>query len=334
MARAVADRLWRESTPEGVERDLASLWRQVGELSTPVARAVMSNLIVFRSREELTSSDLGSVCADLPIEQVAARHPSRVIVIEHCDDPQATAPTAAAVGVLLFGPDSARYGVEQIVVRSACPDAALLSILRRFVRGDMPTSVWWTEDLSAQTPNDPLLIVGRQLVYDSRKWRDVRRGIRTVAALAADARVDVADLNWRRLAAVRDAIAHVRGAQAPAAWRTAPTRVAHAPSHAALAWLAAGWLSAEHRGGDVSTIDVAEDVHAAETLRITIGDLGCALTERAVTVTAAGIGVPIQLVVSVETNAEAIAAELRSLSPDAGLAASIAALAAFFAASA
>ena len=76
---------------------------------------------------------------------------------------------------------SARYGVEQIVVRSACPDDALLSILRRFVRGDLPTTVWWTEDLSAAPALDPFVEMGRQLLYDSRRWRDVRRGFAAVA---------------------------------------------------------------------------------------------------------------------------------------------------------
>src|SRR6266446_2659634 len=121
MAGAVADRSWRVSTPEAIDADLAALWRDVGRGETSVARAVMSNLIVFRS------------------------------------------PTSAA-------------------------------------GGDMPTCIWWTEDMSDAAPSEALLTVGRQLVYDSRRWRDVRRGAAAMAPLVRRHRVDLADLNWRRLA--------------------------------------------------------------------------------------------------------------------------------------
>src|SRR2546423_374179 len=75
---------------------------------------------------------------------------------------------AAHVGVLAFGPPDARYGVERIVIRSACSDAALPSIVRRLMLGDVPTSVWWTDDLSGTRPLGPLVTMGRQLLYDSR----------------------------------------------------------------------------------------------------------------------------------------------------------------------
>ena len=55
--------------------------------------------------------------------------------------------------------------------------------MRRLVLGDLPTSVWWTEDLSQTPPLTELATMGRQFVYDSRQWRDVRAGIATVAGL-------------------------------------------------------------------------------------------------------------------------------------------------------
>lgn len=333
MAGTLADRLWRESAPAAIEADLAALWRQLGGGETRVARAVMSNLIVFRSRGAAPPDDIAELAADLPVDEVAARHPSRVIVIEHCDHPDLTVPSAAAVAVLTFGPEQARYGVEQIVVRSACPDAALLSILRRFVRGDVPTSVWWTEDLSAAPPRDPLLTVGRQLLYDSGIWRDVGAGIRAVAALAADGRVDIADLNWRRLEPLRDAVRHARGPQPPADWPTAPIRVAHAPHAESIAWLMAGWLATECRGGDARPIEVAAGTSGTDTLTITIGGRWFTLTDRAV-VFRDDVSPPGSVGVRVESAADAVAAELRALARDAPLIAAIEAVARRFAANA
>ena len=83
MAGAVADRAWRDSTPEGIEVDLATLWREAGQGDVPIARAVMSNLIVVRapSAERRALTD---IAADLPLDAVVARHPSRTIVLEHC----------------------------------------------------------------------------------------------------------------------------------------------------------------------------------------------------------------------------------------------------------
>src|SRR5262249_28687710 len=149
MAGAVADRTWRDSTPDQLEADLAALWRELGHGEVRIARAVMSNLIVVRAPDKNRSA-LTDVAGGLPLDDVTARHPSRTIVLEHCDQKAAGAPFEAGVGIVTFGPPAARYGVERIVVRSACPDGSLLSILRRLVRGDLPTSVWWTEDLSGR----------------------------------------------------------------------------------------------------------------------------------------------------------------------------------------
>src|SRR5262245_44269828 len=196
MAGAVADRAWKVSTPEAIDEDLAALWRDLARGEAPIARAVMSNLIVFRARAQGADTDIAAISGDLPLDDVAARHPSRMIVLEHCGEERPKMPFAAGVGIVTFGPPQARYGIEQIVFRSACPDAALLSILRRFVRGDLPTTVWCTDDLSLQPPLQPLLEVGRQLLYDSRRWRDGRRGLGAVAAIAARPRFDVAGSNW------------------------------------------------------------------------------------------------------------------------------------------
>jgi glucose-6-phosphate dehydrogenase assembly protein OpcA len=319
MAGAVADRTWRESAPESIEADLAALWREVAAADVKVARAVMANLIVVRApcpdRRALTD-----IAINLPLDDVVARHPSRTILLEHCDRDAATSPFAAGVGIVTFGPATARYGVEQIVVRSACPQPSLLSILRRFVRGDVPTSVWWTEDLSDGGPFDPLLTVGRQLLYDSRGWKDVSGGLAVLLPLVDEHRIDLADLNWRRLAPMRRALVHARGPLAGEPWRGATVRVTHRRGEAAIASLLAGWLRAERRDRQIRvTLDAAlteADDDAILTMRL--GDTIATLTARGAEVTAPNTP---RLVVGSpqESYADAVAAELRALSPDISL---------------
>jgi glucose-6-phosphate dehydrogenase assembly protein OpcA len=326
MAGAVADRTWRESAAEEVESDLAALWRELGQGDVKIARAVMSNLIVVRApaadRRALTD-----ILAGLPLDDVVARHPSRTLVLEHCGDARPGAPFAVGVGIVTFGPPAARYGVEQIVVRSACPEPALLSILRRLVRGDVPSSVWWTEDLSSGPPFDPFLTVGRQLLYDSRQWSDIPRGLAAILPLARTHRVDLADLNWRRLAPLRRAFLHARGPLKGDGWRGVTAEVAHAPNQAAIASLLAGWMRAE-RPGDPPHVTIApsQDLEADTALAVTIGGARATLTARAAEVVSPSAP-PLVVAVPQESPADAIAAELRSLSPDGGLLAAIRALA-------
>src|SRR5579872_6758709 len=168
MATAMTARKWRPSEPRRIEADLAAVWLELGRES-PVSRALLANLIVVCHRPREASVDLAGPC-DIPVEEVARRHPSRVIVLYHDpDETRRCPPVEAGVSVLTFGTAAMRFGVEQIAVRSACAEVSLPSIVRRLTRGGVPTSVWWTDDLSRTRPIEALVAMGRQLVYDSRK---------------------------------------------------------------------------------------------------------------------------------------------------------------------
>ena len=319
MAGAVANRAWRESSPDAIESDLAGLWRELAQDEVKIARAVMSNLIVVRAPSDDRRA-LTDIVGGLPLDEVAARHPSRTIVLEHCHREAPKTTFAAGVGIVTFGPPAARYGVEQIVVRSACPESPLLSILRRLVSGDVPTSVWWTEDLSDGPPFDPLLTVGRQLVYDSRQWRDVRRGLAAILPLVDDRRVDLADLNWRRLAPLRRALLHVRGPARVDAWRNVAIEIRHAPSESAIACLLDGWLRMERPGDPprVAALDASSATASEAIVIATVGDATATLTTRAAEVLLPSAP-PLVVAVPQESRGDAIAAELRSLSSDTAL---------------
>jgi hypothetical protein len=331
MAAIVAMRLFRATTPDSIEPDLAALWREIPETDKPIARAVMSNLVVFRTLAGASRSDLEPLAIDPPVEEVLARHPSRLIVLEHERvERTSDAPFAAGVGIAVFGPEHARYGVEQIVARAACAEGALPSIVRRFIRGDLPTTVWWTEDLSQVPPLGALVTMGRQLLYDSRQWSDVAGGVRAIGPLVGDRYADLADLNWRRLTPVRRALAHARHAGGLAILsHDATVHVAHRPGDGALAWLLAGTLMAGQTDPALPPPQVddsaPEDAVLLMTIRRGSSETTVTLTAQSVVVDE-GSGMPLVTTVPVEHEADAIAAELRMLSQDADLGAAIRAL--------
>jgi glucose-6-phosphate dehydrogenase assembly protein OpcA len=314
VAQSLIDRAWRETSADEIETDLAGLWREVAQQQA-VARAVMSNLVVVRSGTAQDLSDREHLTADLSLDDVVARHPSRVIVIEHARVPdEHGAPSGVHVGVVTFGPPHARYAIEEIVVRATCADDSLPSILRRLLRGDVPTSIWWIDDLSETPPVDALVSLARQLVYDSRSWRDVGRAVRGLATVAD--RLDLADVNWRRLTPLRQALIHASDAVETGPLRQGDVRVVHGPGDAALAWLAVGWLSAQLGWPPDRPIQIEESAERDRLVSIEVGsELTAELNDYRVLVTRGGassfaVGVP-QL-----SPADAVAAELRNLGHD------------------
>ena len=322
----------RASEAGNIDADLAAVWRDIAR-EAPVSRAIMSNLVVFCRCAAGADVDLESPPKGVPIDEVAGSHPARIILLHH--DPDAPGesapgtPLAAHVSVLAFGPPDARYGVEFIVIRSACSEAALPSIVRRLMLGDVPTSVWWAEDLSGTRPLAPLVTMGRQLLYDSRRWRDVRLGVLALAPRLTGAfGPDLADINWRRLLPVRQALVHAVGSSGTSTrQRLTPVHIRHRRDEAALAWLLAGWLQSVWEAGEVGRvppdppITVDEDSNLGDDVLTVAFDDGLHLrlgTHQASVDDPLGPA-PFAVAVPRETEAEAVAAELCVLTHDMSL---------------
>ena len=117
----------------------------------------MSNLVVFRDRTGPPGADVDAVTSDLPRSAARRGSPATIralIVLDHerADRRRPTWPFAAGVGILTFGPPDARYGVEQIVV-AVCVRRGVAAVDRPPLRARrLPTTVWWTEDLSRVPP--------------------------------------------------------------------------------------------------------------------------------------------------------------------------------------
>jgi glucose-6-phosphate dehydrogenase assembly protein OpcA len=320
-----AARAWRTSSPGAIEADLSALWAETAR-DAPVARALMSNLVVYLNQPAGDETDLLAAFSGVPIDEVARRHPSRVLVLQHSSRLSSLkTPIGAAIAILVFGPTHARVGVEEIAINCACADESLASIVRALTLGDVPTSIWWASDLSRETPLASLLTMGRQFLYDSRQWSDLQRGIRAVAAVLERPRApDLADLNWRRLKPMRLALTHALGpALRPADIRLARVRIGHQPGGATLAWLLCGWLCARLgwcESGELP-ISIEEEARADELLWFEGGsgsgpDLTATMNAHRVLVEYSTAGVPFSVAVPHETDSEAIAAELRALARD------------------
>ena len=331
----MTDRLSRVSSPAGIDDDLAVLWRDAGR-DGAVARAVMANLVVYRECPAEEQVDLAAPMTHVPVDDVARRHPSRVILLHHGGHEDLRAPVGATIGILLFGPPSARVGVEQIAVRSACAEASLPSIVRRLSLGDVPTSIWWTEDLSRSTPLEALVTMGRQLVYDSRHWTDVRRGVLALGPVVGHPHApDLADLNWRRVTPMRQALTQALAPPVgPIDVSTVRLRVRHRPGDAALAWLLTGWFCSRldwPPDADMpATVEEYSDGSDVLSVSIAVNDapyVTAAMDDHRVLVTYQGRTAPFSIAAPLEDEADAVAAELRNLTYDTALRDALVALA-------
>ena len=239
MAPAVTE-LWRSVAPEDIDTALPALWMEVARES-PVSRALMSNLVIVRHGAQLADPDAFHLGSESEIVQIAERHPARVILLNYVPATgRPCPPSQASIGVVTFGAGDARYGVELIAVDAICAEASVPSIVRRLTRGDVPTTLWWTADLSRISPPMAIVQTGRQFIYDSVDWEDVRSGARAASTILQLANgPDVADLNWRRMAPLRWAIVHALESQPrDAVGRPTGLTIRHQP--AALA-LPPGW---------------------------------------------------------------------------------------------
>jgi glucose-6-phosphate dehydrogenase assembly protein OpcA len=309
--------IWRAVRPADIEAQLTELWKDAAR-DGPISRALMSNLIVVRPHTPGTPTGHDDV--DPELVEVARRHPSRTIVLNYSPRSDgAGAPAAARVGVVTFAATE-RYGIEVIAVDAACADRSIPSIVRRLIRGSVPTSLWWAQDLSVSAPPPGLVAAGRQLIYDSAMWRHVGAGARAVSEmLPTGFAPDLADLNWRRLAALRSAIAHAFGMEP--SLRTLPAnavRIRHRPGDAAAASLLAGWFGCRLKWGKARP-HIEEARLDSDVVQVAIESGGTsiatAMSPERIKVKCSSAPV-FRMPVPRESTADAVVAELRSLRHD------------------
>jgi glucose-6-phosphate dehydrogenase assembly protein OpcA len=307
--------IWRESAPDTLEADLAGLWRDAGRKGA-VSGALMSNLVVVSPRGSFPDA-----------EALARKHPARVILLSYTAGVEnASPPESVRVGLLTFGDAEAGCGLEFIRVHTACADRSIPSIVGRLAIGGVPTTVWWTDDLSRMAPPPAIATLGRQLIYNSALWQDVQAGVAAaVTLLCGPQGPDLADLNWRRIAPIRDGLVQALRLDPGNHNRASQARIAHVGSETPAAWHVAGWLMArlEKTGepGISQAPVVAPLVQAAadgDFLSVTLGgtawSVSASMNQHRVEVKS---GRPTySLPVPQESEADAVAGEMRNLAPD------------------
>jgi len=324
MASALDARVWRRTAqPDAIEAALTELWRDVGQ-DASIVRATMSNLVVVAEHSMSEAVDLWAPVAGVPIEEIARRHPARIILLHHVRQGTGNCPPVqAAVAVITFDSSVARYGVETLAVHSRCAETALPSIVRRLTLGDLPTTVWWTDDLSRTPPLRALVTMGRQFVYDSRQWRDVSAGFAGIGAIArTDNPPDLADLNWRRTSALRAALAAVAREHPHPPASSLRARISHRPGDAALGRLILGWLAARMQWpANDPRLAIEEWRHGDDVLRLVLEDdrgtsIACDQNGHRVVVRDSSCPAPVDFPIARTSAAEALAAELSEIGED------------------
>jgi glucose-6-phosphate dehydrogenase assembly protein OpcA len=329
---------WRSSSADTIEQDLSVLWREAAHTS-PVSRALMANLVVIQEDSRVGGSDPGNRAGDLRTAvangsaqetlaaDIARQHPVRAILLGYIPGiERACAPYTARVGLCTFGLPDARYGIELIAIQTACAEASIPSIVRRLTRGHVPTAIWWRGDISQTRPGLATML-GRQFLYDSAGWRDSRAGMLAIADITARPQApDIADLNWRRLAPMRQAIVHGLGSEPRAReLRAADVDIRCGAGRTASAWLLAGWFHASLRWSPNASPRIELGSGSAE-LGVTMRGLGwsvdISLSEGRVQVTGSTQR-PFALSLPRGSEADQVAAELRSLGRDTHLDAAV-----------
>jgi glucose-6-phosphate dehydrogenase assembly protein OpcA len=329
--QAITATWWRSVAPAAIETELADLWQHAAR-DGPVSRALMSNLVIVRPHATMKAHAQEE--PDSAIVQVARQHPARTILLNYSPVSDRTGqPAAASVGVLTFESGTTRYGVELIAVEASCADASIPSIVRRLTRGDVPTTVWWAADLSRIAPTAAMIATGRQLVYDSAMWRDVADGARAAAAIVGGHdRIDLADLNWRRLAPLRGALVHALAMDpVPQTIAAADVHIRYRPGEASAAWLLAAWFRCRLKWKSAAAPIVEETRQSDDLIELTLwsgaDQLIAAMSRQRIKVKS-GHAPVFRMPVPHETVVDAVVTELRSLGHDTCLTETVAALAA------
>ena len=170
--------------------------------------------------------------------------------------------------------------------------------------------------------------VGSHLAGAGARSGDPHEGLRVVAGVSARSHApDIADLNWRRLAPMRRAIVHGLGSEPDAReLRATGVDIRHMAGRAADALLLAGWLhgSLGWSSAEVPRIEESGDPAEALIAMLKGGNwtVKASMDDRCVKVTGT-TQTPFEVLLPRETEAERVAAELRSLGADTALHAAV-----------
>jgi glucose-6-phosphate dehydrogenase assembly protein OpcA len=219
---------------------------------TPVLRARMSNLIIYKDRAEGLDEIIDGVPA------ITAVHPAMVfLLVAGPSDEEGELTARISVRERLAG--GGRTAASELVILDATGHAVdrLPYVVRGLALGNLPTNLLWAAD-APPAFNGPILLDlaehAEQFVYDSLGWNDPWHALAKSAGWiktferpggAGGRRRIVSDLAWRRLKPWRRLLSQALDPSvAPGAFESIREIILeHGPGAAAAASLTAGWLA-------------------------------------------------------------------------------------------
>jgi glucose-6-phosphate dehydrogenase assembly protein OpcA len=236
----------RQVAIDALEGELVKLWRhpeEAEEIRAHVTRACMSNLIVHHRPAEGGPETIDQMLID-----VVRFHPCRILLLSE-DETESSPEPRAFISAHV---DSSQMAFsEQITLKTGGAGLARLpSIVRPFLLGDLPTSLWLSSGGLIPMGQDwfhELTEMADQMIYDSFIWSNARQGLISVTDWLAGAPAErsAADLAWRRLRPWRRLIAQALDpAAVPGALQAiCEITIEHGPHALPQAWLLAGWMA-------------------------------------------------------------------------------------------
>jgi glucose-6-phosphate dehydrogenase assembly protein OpcA len=190
-----------------IQAQLTKLWRSAVEHSQKkgepaAARTNVLTLVAYADTEDAEERVLGTLAS------LAEHHPSRTLLVRA--EPGAAVPSLAADVVTRCRVDRPQVCFEQIVLHAHGSiveqvSSAVASLLLR----DLPTYLWWPEDIREQSELlRRLVALGDGVIVDSSTFTEPAASLPTLLGLFQEqVGAEVADLQWARLTGWRESTA-------------------------------------------------------------------------------------------------------------------------------
>ncbi len=188
----------REVRPADIEAALFEMWEALAK--TNKMRACLFNLIVFH-RVGTRTPYIQNI-----VQTLVEKFPCRVLFIS---EDERSSPVKTHVSVLMPQGAESNAGCEQIEISASRKELEkVASLTRSHILPDLPITLLWAENpAEAHLLFEPLAKLAGRIIFDSECASNLAAFSRSVRALHESRRIDIADLNWARIAGWRDLLA-------------------------------------------------------------------------------------------------------------------------------
>jgi glucose-6-phosphate dehydrogenase assembly protein OpcA len=266
-----------------VEAELSKIWQSYGENSA--ARATTFNLLVYEPTSMGAASRMASVDA------IASQSPCRVIDLVTLDEEDQGISAQVAAYCPIQKSRSSLICGEYITLTGAKPAFERVhSIVPELLIPDLPVFLWWKESPAPNTRMfEKMVNLSDRLIVDSATFGESEADLTKIQGMIKSS-VQIADLNWQRLAPWQELTAQAfdQPDRRAAVWEIDGITIDYERGNSTqalmfLGWIASrlGWSPLERslEGGDYNiqhiTFEGRDNIKIkAELAEIPVGDVG------------------------------------------------------------